>query len=288
MVKATFVGVAIGAVIACSVGSAGADTPLLNFTFPPTAAPKSTPAPSANEQLREIGRVRVIRICLDERKQAAAALKQTAHSDGVVVGVMKKLGETRWSLDDLSVGGTPPMPNALGGTPGAPNTPAPIPFTTPIPVFEVAQEGGKPYWAGTRKILDASGDLEKSVKAAAAYVDRLQRLANSDPDPARRTALQKTISALSDAIIAQARMVGPMTEFAVRADTLLSSQEMYAAGQMQGANSDTATGGGELTSGSAQQLKIKLSAQTTGVHEATVKAVEQTQETNRTAFTACP
>ena len=259
--------------------------PTILVSLPPAPA---TPSPDPAVRLREIGRVRVT-ICMNERKYAEAALGDTAHSDGVVVGVMQRLGDTKFTLNDLA-GDTPPTYGMMTPRPaGVPNLPTPLPFSTPIVPLIVAEDASKPYWTGTRNLLDASGDLEQSVKAAAAEVDRLQALVNKDPDPDRRAQLQSTISALTDAVVRQAPLVKKLTEFIVRADTQLSVMEMRNTGQMGGANPNPAPASAlVMEMHDPNSEGYKLLQESKAAHEATVRAVQQAAEMNKSAFAECP
>jgi hypothetical protein len=274
--------------IASAPGATAQNTPkplpTILVSLPP-AAPTPTPDPAAS--LRVIGRVRVT-ACANERKMAETAVIETAHSDGVVVGVMQRLGDTRFTLNDLA---SDIQPSYIQTPPpaGVPNLPTPLPFTTPIQAVEVAQSASKPYWTGTRKLLDASGDLEKSVRAAAAAVDKLQAVANTDPDPERRKKVQETIKALTDAVIRQAPLVKKINEFVLKADTNLAVAEMRNVGSMGGSNPQgVGYDSGVLLNNDPQSDGYKLLHESRDAHEATVKAVKSAQQLTQSAFSECP
>lgn len=211
------------------------------------------------------------------------ALAETARADGVIVGVMRKLGQTKFSLDDLPLPGPAKPPTSAD----APQL-APIPGFTPIPILSLAKDASLPYWTGTRRIMDASADLERAVRAAAVQVDRLETLAKSDPDPQRRAAIETEIRALTDAVVRQAPLVKQMLEFSIRADTALSLSEAQNSASMNGAQN---LGGGNsliTSSWNSENLKVYLTRDSSSAHEATIKAVRSAEEAKKTAFTACP
>lgn len=232
--------------------------------------------------------------CVNERKTADTALVETAKAQGVLAGVMQRLGTTRFTLDDLggdaptSHGSTPP-PTA---NPGAGHfvMPGPVPFETPFPTFIVARDAArdtsKPYWTGTRKLLDASGDLEKRVKAAAAAIDKLQSQVNIDPDPQRRQQVQAMINALSDAVIKQAPLVKDTEQFILSADTQLSISEMRDVGTQGGATGYWPPNPA-LFNKDPDSDGYKLLVKTKAAHDATEKAVRLANDLNADAFKEC-
>ena len=276
----------LGSSLTATAQNAPRPYPTILVSLPP-AKPTPTPDPSAT--LRTIVRVRVT-VCANERKIAESALGQTAYSDGVVVGVMQRLGDTKFTLDDLVTNQLPDYGMPTPQPAGLPNLPSPIPFSTPYlaPIW-VARNASKPYWTGTRKLLDASGDLETSVRQSATTVDKLQAIVNTDPDPERRKAVQATIAALTDAIVRQAPLVKKINEFIIKADTNLSVSEMRQVGGMSGANPQPATGASSLLMSSDPESEgYKLLHESKSAHEATVKAVHAAEEMNKSAFAECP
>ena len=254
-------------------------------SLPPAPA---TPSPDPITQQRILDQAKM-RACVQERKLAETALVQTAKGDGVVSGVMQRLGETRFTLDDL-MGQNPP--EAVHTTPplDQPKLPTPLPFTTPVSTFiiarDAARDSSKPYWTGTRKLLDASGDLEKTVRAAAAAIDKLQSSVNIDPDPERRKALQTMIAALSAAVIKQAPLVKDVEQFVLSADTQLSVQEMREAGNMNGGNPQIPVNSA-LLNRDPESDGYKLLHQATDAHGATEKAIKLANDLNNAAFEQC-
>jgi hypothetical protein len=232
--------------------------------------------------------------CVNERKVADTALVETAKADGVLSGVMQRLGTTRFTLEDLggntpvSHGSTPPPQQG----PGAGVVPpiAPQPFDTPFPTFIIARDAArdtsKPYWTGTRKLLDASGDLETRVKAAAAAIDKLQSQVNIDPDPERKQQVQAMISALSDAVIKQAPLVKSVEEFVLTADTQLSVSEMKNISTLNGA-AGTWPPNPALFNRDPDSDGYKLLTKTAAAHDATEKAIRLANNLNGDAFKEC-
>jgi len=259
--------------------------PTVFVSLPPAPA---TPSPDPVARQRFLAAAK-LRACIEERKNADAALIQTAKGDGVVAGVMQRLGETRFTLDDLmadnppeAVHTVPPLTN--------PQLPTPLPFTTPVSTFiiarDAARDSSKPYWTGTRKLLDASGDLEKSVKAAAAAIDKLSASLALDPDPEHRKVVQAMINALSAAVIKQAPLVKDVEQFILSADTQLSVAEMRQAGNMNGANPQQPVNS-SLLNHDPESDGYKLLHQATDAHEATEKAIKLANELNNGAFVDC-
>lgn len=271
-------GVSLAAVASLFAALPASAATTMLFTFPPSP----TPAPTASPTLQEIGRVRVT-LCSSEKRAAELALAETARADGVIVGVMHKLGQTKFSLDDLPLPGSTKPPNSVDGPPQF----APVPGSTPIPILSLAKDASMPYWTGTRRIMDASGDLERSVRAAAEHVDRLETLAKTDPDPERRAAIESEIRALTDAVVRQAPLVKAMMEFSIRADTALSLSEAQNSASMSGANG-TPQGSLVTSSWNTENLKIYLTRDSSTAHEATIKAVKSAEQVKRAAFSACP
>ena len=274
--------------IAQNSSSGPAPYPTIVVSLAP-APPTPSPDPATRE--RALARARLI-ACVNERKVADTALVETAKADGVLSGVMQRLGTTRFTLDDLA-GNTAPVHGSTAPPapqPGRAPPIAPQPFDTPFPTFimarDAARDTSKPYWTGSRKLLDASGDLEKRVKAAAVAIDKLQSEVNIDPDPQRRQQVQAMISALSDAVIKQAPLVKDVEQFILSADTQLSVQEMQNIGTMNGAagywppnpalfNRDPDSDG------------YKLLTKTTAAHDSTEKAVRLANDLNGDAFKEC-
>lgn len=261
--------------------------PTVLISLPP-AAPTPTPDPSTRQRM--LARARLMS-CINERKIADTVLIETAKSDGVVGGVMKRLGNTRFTLDDLG-GDQMPAYYRNGNTGGGPQfpVPSPLPFETPFPTFIIARDAARdsslPYWTGTRKLLDASGDLETSVKAAAAAVDKLQAQVNIDPDPQRRKQLQEVIAALTDAIVKQAPLVKDLEKFIITADAQLSAQEAHDLASQGGSNS-IAPMTTALLNRDPDSDGYKLLHQATDAHEATVKAIKLANDVSGPAFADC-
>ena len=251
----------------------------------PPAPPTPTPDPIVRAKM--LARARLL-ACVNERKIADQALIQTAKADGVVGGVMKRLGETRFTLDDI-VGDVVPHTTQTP-PPGTQALPTPPPFSTPFPTFiiarDAARDSSKPYWTGTRKLIDASGDLETAVKAAAVQVDKLQSQVNIDPDPQRRQQVQQMITTLSDALIKQAPLVKDLEQFVLSADTQLSVAEMRDVGSMGGANPQYPVNSA-LLNRDPDSDGYKLLHQATDAHEATVKAIQLANDLNDAAFAEC-
>lgn len=283
---------AAGLMVVCAAPSATAIAqnapqpyPTVLVSLPPAPA---TPSPDPATLDRVLSRERLL-ACINERKLADAALVDTAKGDGVVSGVMRRLGETRFTLDDLT-GDQIPDSQPTPPAPGMQAGPTPLPFETPISTFiiarDAARDSSKPYWTGTRKLLDASGDLENAVKAAAVAVDKLQAAVNVDPDPARRKQIQDMISSLSSAIIKQAPLVKDVEQFILKADTNLSVGEMRNAGTMGGANPQYPVNSA-LLNNDPDSDGYKLLHQATDAHDATVKAIKLATDLNGAAFAEC-
>jgi len=275
----------LGSAAIAQSGRAPSPYPTIVISLPPAPA---TPSPDPITRERELARARLI-ACVNEQKVADTALVQTAKADGVVAGVMKRLGDTRFTFDTLLDNAQPsyvqtPAPVGVG------TLPTPLPFTTPVSTIMVARDAAqgasKPYWTGTRKLLDASGDLEKNVKAAAAAVDQLQRAVNIDPDPQRRAQVQTIINALTDAIIKQAPLVRDVEKFVLREDTQLSVAEVEKAGTMGGSNQEPQINSA-LLNRDPESDGYKLLHHATAAHDATLKALKQANNLNGTAFAEC-
>jgi hypothetical protein len=272
--------------IAQNNGSGPAPYPTIVVSLPP-APPTPSPDPATHE--RALARARLI-ACVNERKVADTALVQTAKGDGVVAGVIRRLGDTRFALDDLMADTPPGAPVASARPEVAPIPVSPMPFETPISTIiiarDAARDSSKPYWTGTRKLLDASGELEKNVRAAAAAVDKLQQAASIDPDPVRRRQVQTMIDALTAAVRKQAPLVNYVEQFILSADTQLSVLEMRSAGNMGGANPQQPVNS-PLLNKDPESDGYKLLTQATDAHDATVKAVKVADDINGTAFGEC-
>lgn len=260
--------------------------PTVLVSLPPAPA---TPSPDPRAQ-QDILRRAKLRSCIEEQRLAEAAFLETAKGDGIVGGVMKRLGETRFTLDDLMGENPPEAVHTLPPLSNPQQLPTPLPFTTPVSTFilarDAARDSSKPYWTGTRKLLDASGDLEKSVRASAAAIDKLQASVNIDPDPEHRKLVQSMINALSAAVIKQAPLVKDVEEFILRADTQLSVEEMRAAGNMNGANPQVPVNSA-LLNRDPDSDGYKLLHQATDAHAATEKAIKLANDVNGVAFTDC-
>ncbi|MGH7661044.1 MAG: hypothetical protein ACRENA_09060, partial [Vulcanimicrobiaceae bacterium] len=151
---------------------------------------------------------------------------------------------------------------------------------------DAARDTSKPYWTGTRKLLDASGDLETQVKAAAKAVDKLQSLVNIDPDPQRRQQIQTMISSLSDAVMKQAPLVKQIEEFVLSADTQLSVGEMRDLGTQNGASGYWPQNPA-LFNRDPDSDGYKLLTKTAAAHDSTEKAIRLSNNLNADAFKEC-
>lgn len=279
----------LGSAAIAQNNSAPAPYPTIVVSLAPAPA---TPSPDPVTRERALAQAKLLS-CVAERKIADTALVETAKADGVLSGVMRRLGTTRFTLEDLggntpvTHGSTPPPPPPPGR---APPIGQPLPYETPFPTFIIARDAArdtsKPYWTGTRKLLDASGDLEKRVKAAAEAIDKLQRQANIDPDPQRRQQVQAMINALSDAVIKQAPLVKGLEQFVLSADTQLSVQEMQNVGTMGGTTGYWPPNPA-LFNKDPDSDGYKLLTKTADAHAATEKAVRLSNDLNADAFKEC-